>query len=85
VPDGFVAVVRDMRVYGNFASDADISVGVTVAGPLTGIIWFLNPLSPGATASWEGRVVMNASDELTADSSEAGALLVVSGYLLEVV
>lgn len=82
VPAQYVAVVRDVELYGNVGSDAEVALEVTVPGPLT-IIWFVvNPLAPGAWVHWEGRVVLNAGDDLIAVTTVNGVHVTVSGYLL---
>lgn len=82
VPADYVAVVRDLELYGNVASDAEVALEITAPGPLT-IIWFVvNPLVPGAWDHWEGRVVLNAGDELVAVTTVNGVHVTVSGYLL---
>lgn len=71
-----------MELYGNFADNAEIAIGATIPGPLTLYIWVVNPLAPGAWVQWGGRVVLGPGDELVSATNEAGALALVSGYLL---
>lgn len=82
VPAQYVAVIRDLELYGNFADNAEVAIGATIPGPLTAYMWVVNPLEPGAWVQWHGRVVLEAGHALVAATDEAGALLIASGYLL---
>jgi hypothetical protein len=82
VPTGFVVVVRDVTVYGNFATAEQVGVGLEVAGSISGYLLFANPLHPGDLAEWQGRQVINAGGVLTAVSGGSGPIVWASGYLL---
>lgn len=84
VPSGNVFVVRSLYFYGNTSGPAQFSVGVYSPGA-SALLVFANPLAAGATATWEGRAVMNAGQTLQSNSSLAGVELIASGYLLSAV
>jgi hypothetical protein len=78
-----VVVLRDAELYGNIASATEVAVGIAVSGSLQAVVAYANPLEPGATHQWTGRVVLAVGDELVVNSGAAGPLAVLSGYLLQ--
>jgi len=81
VPEGYVAVVRDVR--GLVGSATSGNVTVTVAGTY-GFIYVADAVSgQNVLVAEEMRVVVNAGETISAQSStDALANLLVSGYLL---
>lgn len=82
VPAGYVAVIRDMRLYAATSSTAEVAIEVTNPGPATTIIFFNNDVSPGDYVEWQGRVVIDDGAEIIGVTTEPGITAHISGYLL---
>lgn len=82
MPAGYVAVIRDIRLYGATSADAEVAIEVTVPGPLSVPIWFDASFAPGATAHDQGRVVVPTGFSIVGVSTEDSIQAVISGYLL---
>lgn len=82
VPANYVAVIRDIRLYGAISADAEIAIEVTVPGPLSVPILFEASFAPGATLQQDGRVVLPAGQTIVGVSTEASIQAIISGYLV---
>lgn len=82
VPAGYVAVLRDGRFYASVSGDVEFAIEASIPGPLNVIILFNNSFAPGATMSFEGRVVLNAGDSLVGVTTGDYVIAILSGYLL---
>lgn len=83
VPNGFVAVVRDIMMInqgvvgtGLFGCWAQDDAGAWIYALFTPVACVGNPYT------WEGRAVMNAGETLSIHSLDAGWKVRASGYLL---
>lgn len=81
VPDGYVAVVRDLQVRLDEQSSGACYVYITPSDAT--ILQVTSGSEGGAQKQWSGGVVLNAGDVLVAlFSTSAFASVVASGYLL---
>lgn len=81
VPAGYTAVVRDIEALNLFSGANVLAFITTVPGPLN-VQWTNDTIAAfGETLRWEGRVVMNPGDVLSAEVTQDTISLIVSGYL----
>lgn len=82
VPEGFVAVVRDVEVLHVSSDSGTFSIYDQSPGPAAATFWFVS-VDDLTWAQWRGRAVLNPGDELSASVSDGGSYQAfVSGYLL---
>jgi hypothetical protein len=82
VPASYIAVIREIDVYGNVSGDVEFAVEAEVPGPLTVAIYYDGALAPGSFVQWKGRAVLNAGDLLNVVTSAGTPWVLISGYLL---
>lgn len=76
-----VCVVRDIELYGNYATATQVAIAVGTSGPQA-YIFFANPLPAGGWLQWQGRSVLAHGQSIIGVAGAAGAEALVSGYLL---
>lgn len=81
VPDGMVAIARDLDVYEGASLLPDV---VYLQGALGQAIWFqVGNVEDGLTyGSWRGRQVFNAGESVTIRAASGTWDVTLSGYLL---
>jgi hypothetical protein len=82
VPANETVVLRDIELYGNIATTAQVSLSVLLSGVLSSIVYYVKELEPGLWTQWTGRAVLEQGQELASNSEIAGPMCLVSGYLL---
>lgn len=81
VPAGFVAVVRSVDIYLDEGPGATAYAGIV--DPACSIGQWSSSASGYVTATWNGRQVANAGEELVGSvNGDVGGSILVSGYLL---
>jgi hypothetical protein len=81
VPDGYVAVIRDVTCYVSPGAGNSCYVGLIT--PLAGILNVGGQADAIVTETLQCRVVLNAGDEIQATViADEGCSILVSGYLL---
>jgi hypothetical protein len=85
VPAGFVAVVRDIECM-NFGTYTEGLQLVWVTGPsTTNIFQVAQPLARvGPVYSWDGRVVLQAGEQIKAQALDSNWHVRVDGFLLSI-
>lgn len=82
VPDGFVAVIRDIVVYNETGDTDTFNAVAIVPGPLSLIAWSFADQTVYTSAQWQGRQVLNAGDVLYFYAGHYPWHVLASGYLL---
>jgi hypothetical protein len=83
VPSGRTVVVRDIEASNSGSATSSLNVALVVSGSgNVGNVLVLQNVAAGAHTQWEGRLVLNAGDELAAGATAGSFFLVVSGYSL---
>jgi hypothetical protein len=82
VPDGYVAVVRDVSFFAAGAAIDNVYLVVVNPGPLSAVIAAVGNLAANAGAHWEGRQVLAAGGLLELGAYGTDLFCAVSGYLL---
>jgi hypothetical protein len=81
VPSNVTVVVRDVETCNLSGSEDHLILVLRSSGGGQNILVSLGPIANGYTAQWQGRVVMNAGDELLAEAGIANWNVTVSGYV----
>lgn len=82
VPASYIAVIRDLELQQLGAGDDSIELDIEIPGPLEVPIFRANDVPQFTHIQWQGRVVMNAADQLSFATLGNEWAVVVSGYLL---
>jgi hypothetical protein len=81
VPAGFTVVLRDIELYQYSGGSGLYYLAISAAGS-NAIVYAVTAAPTASSYHWDGRVVMNAGDELLGQAAAANNQVVVSGYLL---
>ena len=83
VASGITCVVRDIEASNVGGAVASLNVALVVSGVgNVGNVLILQNVAAGAHSQWEGRLVLNAGDQLAAGATAGSFFLCVSGYNL---
>lgn len=83
-PAGYVTVLRDLQVGQEEGGPGDFSLyAVGNPGSTNALIVTYPALTSTQTGQWQGRLVLNAGDELAGSVSAGGFTVWASGYLLD--
>lgn len=81
-PANFVAVVRDLQAYNSGGASDALFVALVIPGPATLTLWHFAGVAASTSDQWQGRVVLNAGDQLELFSAAEAFEVLISGYLL---
>lgn len=81
-PSGVVIVLRDCEFYNGGAVPTTCNLNLLRSGSFAGVAVWANNVPAGGFAQWEGRVVLEAGDQLQSGVTVSGVRATLSGYTL---